>query len=511
MRTPRLLWRVAKILWNSGLLKMSPLTALAVVRAWWHCGTSFAFLGEVAALRFPHKLALQDEQGKLTYSQLRSQSNNWALWLSQRHGVGQGSQVAVVCRNHRGFVLSMLAATRLGADVLPLGSDLPAPVMGKLLRRQQISLVLHDCGLEALLKEGAPEVPRQAVELPEITVGGQLKKVRKAGTLITLTSGTTGISKGIRRRPTLHQVMPVLAGLLENIPFQIHRPFILAIPLHHGYGVATLAISLGLGAPLHLALRYEIAPLLARVEGSELAILLSVPTLLLRWLKVGAECPPLAAIITGSAPLSGELSNRLMARAGPVLFNLYGSSEAGLMSLATPGDLRDGPGTVGHPLPGNAMRILGPSGEQLPRGETGRILAKGPLVLATQEDGWRDTGDLGRIDAAGRLFVCGRADSMLVSGGENVYPHEVEAALLTHPEVVEVAILVVPDEEFSHRMLAAVVRGAESELDSDTLKQWLRVRLERFKVPRSIQMVGAIPRNAVGKVDRQALTRLIAP
>ncbi len=203
-------------------------------------------------------------------------------------------------------------------------------------------------------------------------------------------------------------------------------------------------------------------------------------------------------MITGSAPLDADLCRRLLEHLGPILFNLYGSSEAGLVALATPAMLEQAPGSVGRPLPGNQVRLVEPGG---------RILVRGPLVLQPGPDGWRDTGDLGRWDPAGNLYVVGRADSMVVSGGENVFPHEIEEVLLSHPQVHEASLVVVPDDEFGQRMLAGLV--AQPDLSLEELRDWLRQRLERCKMPRHITMLTQLPRNPLGKINRAELRHLL--
>jgi acyl-CoA synthetase (AMP-forming)/AMP-acid ligase II len=505
----RLILRIIRVLWSSGILKISPRILVSIVGAWRRCGSSFAFLSMMAAIRSPSRVAIQDEEGCLTFAGLHQDSLSLAHTLSTRYEVGAGCQVAVVCHNHRGFVLALLAATRLGADVLPLGTDLPLLVTGKILKRQNIALILHDQDEDSPLGDFAPTC-RVAAEHYSTKVA-ELPRVHRPGELIVLTSGTTGLSKGIRRRPTIGQLLPLVTGLLESIPIQMYRPIVLAIPLHHGYGIATLAMSLALGAPLQLARRFEIAPLLTRIPPTERPFLVTVPTLLKRWLQHPDRTtgPQVAAVVTGSAPLDPTLCTQLLNELGPVLFNLYGSSEAGLVALALPETLRKAPGCVGQPLPGNRVRLLDHSGTEVALGETGRILVKGPFVLKPGEDGWRETGDLGRLDPLGNLYICGRVDSMLVSGGENVYPHEVEQLLQSHESIAEVALLAVPDAEFGQRMVAAVVTRPNADLQEAQLKEWLRKRLERFKMPRRIHFLTQIPRNPLGKVDRKELLRVL--
>jgi acyl-CoA synthetase (AMP-forming)/AMP-acid ligase II len=513
--TARLALRIVRALWRSGLLRLSPVQALRVLGAWWRCGSSLAALAAFAAVRFPDRCALHDEDGPLTFGELVASGDALASSLHADHGLRAGQQAALLCRNHRGFVVGVLALGRLGVDVLVLSSDSPGRALRRIFERQPVALVLHDAELAPLLATSAPQLRRCRVDLP---AGARprraLPRVRRAGQLVVLTSGSTGVPKGVRRRPTLASVLPTVAGLLDGLPLRMHRPAVLAIPLHHGYGLTTLAMTLAMAAPLHLGRRFAIAPLLARLPEDAAAVLVSVPTLLRRWLRQRPASPRLllAAVVSGSAPLDAGLCLDLLDACGPVLFNLYGSTEAGVMAMATPAELRAAPGTVGRPLPGTAVRLLDGAGRPVEAGAMGRIQVRGPLVLRPAANGWLDTGDLGRLDTQGRLFVCGRADAMFVSGGENVYPEETEATLATHPALADAAVTVVPDAEFGQRMLAWVVpRAGCATLDEVVLRDWLRERLERYQLPRRIALVPRIPRNALGKIDRPALATLQAP
>lgn len=499
------LWGFGKALWRSGVPRVSAWEVVPILAARWRCGNSFALLSNIASIRFGARIALQDDDGALTFAQLHEQSLALAHQLSNDFRVGPGSQVALAGRNHRSFVLGLLACTRLGADVLPLAADLPASVMEVILARQKISLLLHDPDLGERFAALPPSIARTACQSKSTGTAPQPARVARGGELIVLTSGTSGISKGIRRRPTLGQVLPLVAGLLRSIPIKMHRPIVLAIPLYHGYGLATLAMALTLGAPLQLGRRYEIAPLLDRLPPDERAFIVTVPTLLGRWLKnPDRRAAGPAAVITGSAPLDAGLCTALLDALGPVLFNLYGSTEAGLIALADPETLRQTPGCVGLPLPGNQVRLLDSAGNPVPTGQIGRIFVKGPFVLPTAESGWRETGDLGSLDASGNLFVCGRVDAMIVSGGENVYPQEIEDVLASHPSVAEAAVLVVDDAEFGRSMVAVVAARPGISLEEAGLREWLKERLERHKIPRVLGVLESIPRNALGKVNRLA-------
>ena len=497
----RLLGQILRALWRIGLLSFRPSVPLAFLRAWWRCGSSYACLAEVAARRFPERIAVVDDRGGLTFRELRQQAEALSTSLAREPDLRPGDRVGLLARNHRDLLVALIALGRLGVDVLLLGTGIPAPALRRLLAAEAPRLVLHDAEFAALLE--STRIPRLVLGRALPACPRPLPRTRQAGRIVLLTSGSTGTAKRIARRPTPGSLLPVVAGLVRALPLRMHAPTLAAIPLYHGYGLALSAMALAFGAPLHLGRRCEIAPLLARLPGDgPPAFLVSIPTLLRRWLRApDAPCPPLAAVVTGSAPLSPGLCRRLLDRAGPCVFNLYGSTEAGIIALATPSDLREAPGTVGIPLLGNQVRVAP---------ETREIQVRGPMVVTVAKGQWYGTGDLGRLDDHGRLFVCGRLDGMVVSGGENVYPFETEAALLEHPDLADAAVVAVDDPDFGQALLALVAPAPGLALDGNLIRDWLRTRLEPCKLPRNIQVIEAIPRNALGKLDVPALRALVA-
>ena len=216
--------------------------------------------------------------------------------------------------------------------------------------------------------------------------------------------------------------------------------------------------------------------------------------------------------VSGSA-LPGDLSTRVMDRFGDVLYNLYGSTEVAWATIATPADMRAAPGTAGRPPYGTVVRLYDDAGLPVTQvGATGRIFVGNEMAFDGYTggggkqtiDGLMATGDVGHLDADGRLFIDGRDDEMIVSGGENVFPREVEDLLADHPSVVEVAVLGVPDEEWGERLRAFVVIDGE-RVEEDALKEYVRENLARFKVPREIVFLDELPRNPTGKVLKRVL------
>jgi fatty-acyl-CoA synthase len=291
-------------------------------------------------------------------------------------------------------------------------------------------------------------------------------------------------------------------------------------PLFHGLGLLNSMLAMFLGSPLILARRYDAQAVLASVDRSRAGSVVAVPVMLQRMLDVPAteigryDLSSVRAVISGAAALGPALAERFIAQFGAILCDAYGSSEIGIATIATSADLIAAPGTVGRPCLGSSVRILGDDDKVLPAGVTGRIFAGGGLVFGGYADGGTkpvvdgrmSTGDLGHLDEEGRLFVDGREDDMIVSGGENVYPVEVEDCLASHPAVADAAVVGVDDPEFGQRLVAYVVLARGATATEDELIQHVRTNLARYKAPRQVVLVDELPRNATGKVLRRNLS-----
>ena len=328
--------------------------------------------------------------------------------------------------------------------------------------------------------------------------------------------------KGAARTPQFRALAGPLTTLLTTVPFRAGGTILVAPPLFHGMGLAYLNLALLLGATVVVRRRFDPEDVLAAVARHRVGVVIAVPAMLERLLGVpeavraGRDLSALKAVLSSGAPLGGDLGTRFLGAFGPCLYNLYGSSETGFGAIATPADLGAAPGTVGYPPVGTDIRILDPHGRPVPAGHTGRVFLQTGLVFGGYVgggtkpviDGHMDTGDIGHLDSAGRLFIDGRADDMVISGGENVFPQEVEEVLAGHPAVAEVAVVGVPDAEFGQRLKAFVVTRPGEPGDGEELRTYLRERVARFKIPREIVFLTQLPRNAVGKVARKELRDL---
>jgi fatty-acyl-CoA synthase len=448
-----------------------------------------------------------------------------------RLGVGEGDAIGLMARNHRGFVEAAVAAAKLGADVLLLNTAFAAPQLADVVRRERPSVLVHDQEFTGLLAgaargrrrvlswrdDGRARVPTLD-DLADAHAGQRPPAPGRHGGLTILTSGTTGTPKGARRGG-VGLTLDAPAGFLSRIPLRAGWRVMIAAPLFHTWGLANLAMTLALGGTAVLRRRFDPEETLAAVERHRCEALVVVPVMLQRILDLPPEVrarydtSSLRVVAASGSALPGDLAVRWMDAFGDTLHNLYGSTEVSNATIATPQDMRAAPGTAGRPPRGSTVRILDEHGAEVPAGGTGRIFVGNSMVFEgytgggdkDRVGGLTATGDVGRFDAAGRLFVEGRDDEMIVSGGENVFPKEVEDTLARHPGVADVACIGVDDPEFGQRLRAFVVPTGDGDVAADDLRRHVRDTLARYKVPRDVVFVDELPRNATGKVVKRLL------
>jgi acyl-CoA synthetase (AMP-forming)/AMP-acid ligase II len=499
----------------------------------WGATPAGAYAG--AAARHPHRAALVDERGVLSFQELHLRTNALAHEL-RKAGVREGDGVAIMCRNHRGFIEATVACSKLGAGALYLNTAFAGPQITDVLAREDPVAVVYDEEFSALVSAGAAgrlrfvawRVPATAQEpggVPETTLEeliargerSELEPPESKGRVVILTSGTTGTPKGAAR-PQSDSVEPA-AALFSKIPLKARETTVIAAPLFHSWGYAHFLLSLPLLSTLVLRRKFDPEETLKAIAQQRASALVVVPVMLQRILELPPEtissydvsCLKVIAV-SGSA-LPGELATRVMDAFGDVLYNLYGSTEVAWATIATPEDLRAAPGTAGRPPLGTVVKLLDEDGREVPQGEVGRIFVANEFQFEGYTDGggkeivggMMRTGDVGRLDAAGRLSVEGRDDEMIVSGGENVFPREVEDLLADHEDIEEVAVVGVEDEEFGQRLKAFVVPRNGNQLTAEAVQAYVKENLARYKVPRDVVFVEELPRNATGKILKREL------
>lgn len=496
----------------------------------------------VLAKNHPDKVGLFWHDDAVTFGQIDAKMDRVATNLRKR-GLGRGSGLLVMMRNRPEFVLSCSGASRLGAAAVSVSWRSTSEELSYLAAHCGATAICFEHDLWHVVAETLKRVPslnanlfivglppgatppKGCVRFEDLLVerGAFVadKGAEDDAAVVIYTSGTTGKPKGaVRKFP--RDAMPAAMQLIAETPMRVDDVHLVPCPLYHSTAFGFLAFSHMLGASAVLMDEFKPEAFLQHIERFGVTTTALVPTMLHRVLALGPDVldrhhtRSLRAIFCMGAPLPAPLALEVMDRFGDVLYNLYGATEFGIVTLATPKDLREAPGTIGRKVPGTEIRLLDDAGREVATGEVGELWAKSKLVVegyhndraateASLKECFFSVGDLARKDPSGRYFIEGRKRDMVISGGVNVYPAEVEAALEAHPGVAEVAVIGADDPDLGERVRAFVVKKPGSDLTDAALKAWARERLSGAKVPREFVFVEALPRNPTGKVLKREL------
>jgi fatty-acyl-CoA synthase len=493
-------------------------------------GLLSASLG-VSALRHADRVVMRDELGDITYRQLDEQTNALAnAW--RRQGVAAGDGIAILVRNHRGFMQALFGAAKIGAKIILLNTSFAGPQIREVALREGTDMLVVDDEYMSMLDGIEPprgrwrawvEDPaeRQAPDtLAALIAGGSRARPprsERGPRVVILTSGTTGTPKGAPRDEP--RSLGIIGGILSKVPLRGQETTVLAAPMFHTLGLAGMLLALSLGHTIVVHRRFDPERTLDALADNGASTMIVVPVMLQRIMELGEDqvrardLHALRIILSSGSAISADLVRRAMAAFGPVIYNMYGSTEVAEATIATPEDLSIDPNTVGSAVRGTVLRILDDHGREVPAGTTGRIF----VGNAAQFEGYTgggdkerigglmSSGDVGHLDENGRLYIDGRDDEMIVSGGENVFPAEIENLLSGHEAIADVAAIGVEDEQFGQRLKAFVVLRDGHELSEQQVKEYVRDNLARYKAPREVVFLGELPRNPTGKILKREL------
>jgi acyl-CoA synthetase (AMP-forming)/AMP-acid ligase II len=523
---------------EAGAFKLEPpqnvAAMVADIRRW----GEFGMIPALNARRTPNRTAIIDDFGEITFKELDDGAHAVANGLLAM-GVKGGDGVAILARNHRWFLIAVYGAARAGARIILLNSEFSGPQIKEVSEREGAKLIIYDdeycqavskadpplgklraLGINPDKEEPSGSTDETLEDLVARSSGKPAPKVTKHSSIIILTSGTTGTPKGANRStpPTLAPI----GGILSHVPFKSGEVTSLPAPMFHALGYLHATIAMMLGSTLVLRRRFKPPTVLADIEKHKVTAMVVVPVMLSRILDAldAMERKPdlssLRIVFVSGSQLGAELATRALKELGPVIYNLYGSTEIAFATIARPKDLSINPATVGPVVKGVKVKILDDNGNEVPQGEVGRIFVGNffPFEGYTGGghkqiiDGLMSSGDVGYFDKHGLLYVSGRDDEMIVSGGENVFPAEVEDLINGHPEVIEATALGVEDKEWGHRLRAFVVKADGARIGEDDIKTYVRDHLARYKVPREVVFLDELPRNPTGKVLKRELREM---
>jgi fatty-acyl-CoA synthase len=525
-------------MFGAGAFKLEPPQNVAAMVADIARWGEFGMIPALNARRTPNRTAVIDDFGEMTFAELDAAAHAVANGLLAM-GVKGGDGVAILARNHRWFLVAVYGVARTGARIILLNSEFSGPQIKEVSEREGAKVIIYDDEYCAAVSKAEPELgklralgvnpdkdePSGSTDetLEDLIARSNDKpapKATKHSSIIILTSGTTGTPKGANRStpPTLAPI----GGVLSHVPFKSGEVTSLPAPMFHALGYLHATIAMMLGSTLVLRRRFKPPIVLEDIEKHRATAIVVVPVMLSRMLDAleGMEKKPdlssLRIVFVSGSQLGAELANRALKELGPVVYNLYGSTEIAYATIARPQDLSINPATVGPVVKGVKVKILDDNGNELPQGEVGRIFVGNffPFEGYTGGghkqiiDGLMSSGDVGYFDEHGLLYVSGRDDEMIVSGGENVFPAEVEDLISGHPEVIEATALGVEDKEWGHRLRAFVVKADGASVDEDAIKHYVRDNLARYKVPREVVFLDELPRNPTGKILKRELREM---
>jgi fatty-acyl-CoA synthase len=503
---------------ESGAFRLEPPLNYAALAADFRKWGEIGMLPALNARRTPNRTAIIDDDGSLTYKELDEATNAVAHGLLAK-GVRGGDGVAILARNHRWFSIANFGCARVGARIILLNSEFSGPQIKEVAEREGAKLIIHDDEYTRAVSQADPPLGKlralgtnpdsdepsgstdeTLADLVAQNSKSPVPKATKHASIIILTSGTTGTPKGANRStpPTLAPI----GGILSHVPFKAGEVTSLPSPMFHV-----------------LRRRFKPTLVLQDIEKHKATALVVVPVMLSRILAAVEQLenkPDLSSLrivfVSGSA-LGADLAERALKDIGPVVYNMYGSTEIAFATIAEPKHLQRNSSTVGPVVKGVKVKIFDENGNELPKGEVGRIFVGTTFPFEGYTGGGRkqiidgllSSGDVGYFDDDGLLYISGRDDEMIVSGGENVFPAEVEDLITGHPDVVEATAIGVEDKEWGHRLRAFVVKKQDASLDEDTVKHYVRDHLARYKVPREVIFLDELPRNPTGKILKREL------
>ena len=544
-------WGLVGTLWRARLIApMRPDRYLRMGMAMRRAGLTATVGFAAAAQRCPDRAGLIDERGTLTWRQLDDRCDALGVALQQRNpDSGLPATVAVMCRNHRGFIEALVGANRIGADVVLLNTSFAGPAMAEVIERESAGrpiTVIYDEEFTDTVERALRDIPNATRilawtdsadsadstdnadvtgsatatvdSLIEAHLGRRPQPASRKSDVILLTSGTTGAPKGAKRSAGSGGAGD-LKAVLDRTPWRAEEPIVIAAPMFHAWGFSQLLFAALLACPIVTRRKFDPEATLALIDRHRATGLAVVPVMFDRIMDLPDDvrnrysAKSLRFATASGSRMRPDVVTAFMDQFGDVIYNNYNATEAGMIATATPADLRAAPDTAGRPADGTELRILSADHREVADGEVGQIFVRSSTLFdgytsgATKDfhDGFMASGDMGYLDAAGRLFVVGRDDEMIVSGGENVYPIEVEKTLTAHPGVAEAAVLGVDDEQYGQRLAAFVVLDKGASVEVDDLKQDVRDNLANYKVPRDITLLPALPRGSTGKILRNEL------
>ena len=457
-------------------------------------GISLMALMRFSANNYPNRCALVSDGKRFTYKELYECANRLAKVLFSEYGLKAGMCVGLLCKNHFMSILSLVALSRLGVRIKLVNTDIVPEKLNDLVNKDRIKLLIYDAELKDVhISDDLPCLVKDTTELYHALSANDRKdsltlpRIKRGGEISVFTGGSSGKYMEAPRRMSVCQFLPPYYALLKRLHIDEYDSVFLPLPIYHGFGLATLIVSFMMGKKICLVGHFDADEALNIISEEGIEVLPVVPAMLARLWQSG-NAPTLMktvkCIICGGDRLDRKWIDVTNKHLGNVIYNLFGTSEAGFFMVATPEDLMNNEEvTIGRPIRGVKCKI-----EDVDSNGVGSLWVRSSWAMISMKDKWQNTGDLVSCNSDGCYFYQGRTDNMVVCGGENVYPENVERIINGHPDVVNSIVFPVSDSLFGTVLNAKVELIPNSSLTPDEIKSWLRSRLTRAEMPHQISI-----------------------
>jgi len=485
-----MLWSAIIAFKKIGFLK--PLHMLYLYQGFHKHGQNLLAILYYTQKAYPHKIALQTSNRSWTFEKLYIDTQGLQVVFRHQLGISPSAHVVCISANHPYFIMSIIALSSLGIHVTLLNADMSAEQLNKMIDSLQADYILTD--KDFIQHHQLIDIHSLSQKMNTVDPGHSSIFKHSSGQLSVMTGGSSGLSKIAQRQPDIKTFIQPFIALIHTVQLERYSSLLLSIPIYHGFGLAATIMCLVLGKSLHLFDKNSKWTLQSYIHQHHIDAIVLVPTILHKLIEGDKKNISLKCIITGGAAISASLVQKTLDTFGAILYNMYGTSETGVNTIATPEDLKRYPDTIGRMLPGIKYRL-----STVDRNR--HILEiKSPWRMLNHEP-WISTKDVVELNAQGYFFIKGRADDMIISGGENIFPEEVKNICLQHPEIQDIALIPIDNELYGQRIQAFVV----TNLSEQVLRQWLTEHLARFQMPQSIIILKELPYYSNGKLNKQVL------
>ncbi|WP_434778963.1 AMP-binding protein [Neisseria sp. Ec49-e6-T10] len=504
------MWAILKTLYHNKLLspKFIIILLFAIIRHGLNLFTLLVFTSK----RFPNHVAVTMNQSEVTYKVLHHQVSCLMNVLNQQLSVNQKSKTAILANNSLDCIKHIIACSGLGTHLYMLNPNLTAPQIMTLIKQLHLENLIYDPQYTQLAILSQENINLIAMDNPLFHPKNQLlKKIKPSfsGKITLLTSGTTGMPKAVSRQPSLHQFMGIFHVLFSQLRLHAYGSVLIATPLYHGFGFATLCMSLALGKKMFVTEYFDAQKSIRIIQKNRIEVITLVPIMLQRIINhaPSQQLSSIKCIVCGGAVLPSTLVKHTQDTLGSVLFNLYGTSEAGVCTIATPKTLEQHPNSIGKAIRGTKLTLYDTHHQIITTDHTVGLLYASNPWSSEQIHKQINTKDLAYQNKEGYLFLAGRQDDMIISGGENVYPIELENILSQHAAIAEACVIGIKDDEFGQRLQAFVVLKTNVQLTKTQLFDWLSLHTARHQKPKYIVFMDALPYSSLGKIDKKQLVQ----